>query len=118
MGNFWVGADENGLGSRLGPMIVTAVLAEVSEPGQRFLSRKLPKRFREDLDDSKRLMSHTDVGVGEAWARALTGDSAQNPAELFEQLSLEGSSKLREPCPKAAGTQCWSTNCEAFVASA
>jgi ribonuclease HII len=118
MGTFHVGADENGLGSRLGPMIVTAVLADVSEPGERFLSRKLPKKIREDLDDSKRLMSHTDVGVGEAWARALTGDRAQNPAELFEQLSLEGSSKLREPCPKAAGAQCWSTDCEAFVASA
>jgi ribonuclease HII len=117
MSSFWVGADENGLGSRLGPMIVTAVLAEVSEPGQRFLSRKLPKRFREDLDDSKRLMSHTDIGIGEAWARALTGDSAQTPAELFEQLSLEGSSKLREPCPKSAATQCWSTEYESFVAS-
>jgi ribonuclease HII len=117
MAGFHVGADENGLGSRLGPLIVTAVLAEADEAGERFLSRKLPKRMREDLDDSKRLMSHTDVGIGEAWARVLTGDSARSPAQLFEQLSLEGSSKLREPCPKAAHAQCWTTDHEAFVAA-
>jgi ribonuclease HII len=118
MATFHIGADENGLGSRLGPMIVTAVLAEVDHAGERFLSRKLPKRLREDLDDSKRLMSHTDVGIGEAWARALSGDSARTPAELFEQLSLEGSSKLREPCSKAAHAQCWTTERESFGASA
>ncbi|HVY31126.1 MAG TPA: hypothetical protein VHB79_31435 [Polyangiaceae bacterium] len=117
MATFHIGADENGLGSRLGPMVVTAVLAETDEPGERFLSRKLPKRMREDLDDSKRLMTHTDVGIGEAWARALTGDSAASPAELFELLSLEGSARLREPCPKTAHAQCWTPEAEAFVAS-
>jgi ribonuclease HII len=116
MPSFHIGADENGLGSRLGPMIVTAVLAETTEEGERFLSRKLPKRMREDLDDSKRLMSHTDVGIGEAWARVLTGDSARSPAELFEQLSLEGTSKLQAPCPQAAHAQCWTVEREAFAA--
>jgi ribonuclease HII len=115
MASFHIGADENGLGSRLGPMIVTAVLAEVDgEQGERFLSRKLPKAMREDLDDSKRLMSHTDVALGEAWARVLTGDAAATPAELFERLSLEGSAKLRKPCPSAAGGQCWADGHEAF----
>ncbi|MDF3066493.1 MAG: hypothetical protein K0R38_2094 [Polyangiaceae bacterium] len=117
MGTFHIGADENGLGSRLGPMIVTAVLAETDEAGERFLLRKLPKRLREDLDDSKRLMSHTNVGIGEAWARALTGERAATPAELFELLSLEGSAKLREPCPKSAHAQCWDSDREAFSAS-
>jgi ribonuclease HII len=116
MATFHIGADENGLGSRLGPMIVTAVLAETSDEGDRFLSRKLPKRMREDLDDSKRLMTHTDVGIGEAWARALTGDRAGSPAELFEQLSLEGSTQLQAPCPKAAHPQCWTVEREAFSA--
>jgi ribonuclease HII len=115
---FHIGADENGLGSRLGPLIVTAVLAEVSPEGERFLARKLPKRMRDDLDDSKRLMSHVDVGIGEAWARALTGDQARTPAELFELVSLEGGERLREPCPKHVGPQCWSSDGEAFSASA
>lgn len=114
---FHIGADENGLGSRLGPMVVTAVLAETDEAGERFLSRKLPKRLREDLDDSKRLMSHLEVSIGEAWARALTGDTAQNPSDLFERLSLEGTAKLREPCPKTADQQCWSREHDAFCAT-
>lgn len=118
MTTFHVGADENGLGSRLGPLIVTAVLAEANEAGERFLSRKLPQRMREDLDDSKRLMTHTNVGLGEAWARALTRDEARSPAELFEQLSLEGSALLQAPCPKAAQPQCWTVTRESFVASA
>jgi ribonuclease HII len=117
MATFHIGADENGLGSRLGPMIVTAVLAETTDEGERFLSRKLPKRMREDLDDSKRLMTHTDVGIGEAWARALTGDRAASPAELFELLSLEGTSKLQQPCPKTAHRQCWSVGRESFSAT-
>jgi ribonuclease HII len=118
MAIFHIGADENGLGSRIGPMIVTAVLAEVdSQQGERFLSRKLPQRIREDLDDSKRLMTHTDVTIGEAWARVLTGDAARTPGELFEQLSLEGTAKLREPCPKAATAQCWTEQREAFVST-
>ena len=114
---FHVGADENGLGSRLGPMVVTAVLAEADEAGERFLSRKLPKRMRGELDDSKRLMSHTDIGIGEAWARLLTGDTASTPAQLFEQLSLEGSARLQQPCPKNAGPQCWAERGESFCAS-
>jgi ribonuclease HII len=117
MATFHIGADENGLGSRLGPLIVTAVLAETDEAGERFLSRKLPQRMREDLDDSKRLMTHTDVGIGEAWARALTGDSARSPAQLFEQLSLEGSSQLQRPCPKTAHQQCWNVERESFSAT-
>ncbi|HEX2877732.1 MAG TPA: hypothetical protein VHP33_41065 [Polyangiaceae bacterium] len=117
MATFHIGADENGLGSRLGPMIVTAVLAEATGEGERFLSRKLPKRMREDLDDSKRLMTHTDVGIGEAWARALTGGNASTPAELFELLSLEGTSKLQQPCPKTAHRQCWNVGQETFSAT-
>jgi ribonuclease HII len=117
MATFHIGADENGLGSRLGPMIVTAVLAETTDEGERFLSRKLPKRMREDLDDSKRLMTHTDVGIGEAWARALTGSNASSPAELFELLSLEGTSKLQQPCPKTAHRQCWNVGQETFSAT-
>ncbi len=52
-----VGADENGLGGQLGPLIVTAVAAEVDEAGSRFLSRRLPKALRQDLNDSKALIS-------------------------------------------------------------
>ncbi|HET7544637.1 MAG TPA: hypothetical protein VFK05_32430 [Polyangiaceae bacterium] len=113
---FRVGADENGLGARLGPLVVTAVLARVSERGRRTLSRKLPRTIRADLDDSKRLMSHTDFALGEAWARALTRTTVSTPAELFEQLSLQGSSKLKKRCESHVAGQCWNERGEAFSA--
>jgi len=114
--SFRIGADENGLGARLGPLIVTAVLARVDERGARTLSRKLPKKLAEVLGDSKAMISHGDVALGEAWARALTAADAGSPNDVFEQLSLEGGVLLREPCPKHAEKQCWSSTAEAFVA--
>lgn len=113
---FRVGADENGLGARLGPLVVTAVLARVSERGRRTLSRKLPRAIRADLDDSKRLMSHTDFALGEAWARALTPGPVHTPTELFERLSLEGSGTLKKRCESHVAGQCWNDRGEAFGA--
>ena len=111
-----IGADENGLGSRLGPLIVTAVLARADERGVRALGRKLPKAVRETLDDSKRLVSHSDVRLGEAWARVLAGGAPKTPAELFSGISLEGVEKLGEPCPSQARGQCWTVEGETFEA--
>ena len=113
---FRVGVDENGLGARLGPLVVTAVLARVTERGLRTLSRKLPQAIRADLDDSKRLLTHTNVALGEAWARALTKGPSSSPAQLFEQLSLEGTSKLKRPCASHVLGQCWNERSEAFLA--
>ncbi|MEP7049400.1 MAG: hypothetical protein ABJB12_03565 [Pseudomonadota bacterium] len=115
---FRVGVDENGLGARLGPLVVTAVLARVTDQGRRTLSRKLPKAIRADLDDSKRLLTHTNVALGEAWARALSKLPSSSPAQLFEQLSLEGTTKLKKPCASHVSGQCWHENAEAFLAKA
>ena len=115
---FRVGADENGLGARLGPLVVTAVLARVDERGRRALKRKLPAAIRGDLDDSKRLMSHTDVAIGEAWARTLIGGAVSSPAELFAALSLEGRQALQKPCEAHVAGQCWTETGEAFEADA
>jgi ribonuclease HII len=98
--------------------VVTAVLARVNERGRRTLSRKLPRDIRADLDDSKRLMSHTDVALGEAWARALTSAPVTTPSELFERLSLEGSSKLKKRCESHVAGQCWNDRGESFLAEA
>ncbi len=112
-----IGADENGLGAQLGPLIVTAVAAKVSDAGERWFQRKLPKRMRKDLDDSKRLVSHHDTRLGEAWARVLVSPSVKTPAELLERLSLDPTSALQEPCPKHAAHQCWAHLQEEFSAS-
>jgi ribonuclease HII len=112
-----IGADENGLGARLGPLVVTAVLARVEGDGERLFTKRLPKRIQRDLGDSKKLVSHHDFGLGEAWARALCGQRSDSPADLFHRISLEGSAGLREPCPSHIVDQCWGCGSEVFVAS-
>jgi ribonuclease HII len=112
-----VGVDENGLGARLGPLVVTAVLAEVSAAGQAVLARLPRGKLRDDLGDSKRLVSHGDVTLGEAWARMLTGDRWQSPRTLFEHLSLEAPPSLQKDCPSHITQQCWGVDGEAFESS-
>jgi len=121
-----VGADENGLGGQLGPLIVTAVLAEVTEAGTRFLSRRLPKRLRQDVSDSKALLSSHDTRLGEGWCRVLLepGEKADDgrvsvtPADLLSKLLLSPEQALRARCPRQNEGQCWSTEAEAFEADA
>jgi ribonuclease HII len=116
-GSCRVGVDENGLGARLGPLVVTAVLAEVSAVGQAALARPPRGKLRDDLGDSKRLVSHRDATLGEAWARMLTSDRCPTPRALFEHLSLEGTESLQKDCPSHITQQCWGTGGEAFESS-
>ena len=113
-----IGADENGLGARLGPLVVTAVLSRVDEHGHRTLARRLPKRIAQDLGDSKELVSHADYRLGEAWARALVDESVANPAELFRALSHDSPGELTAPCPDHVTAQCWAPGDERFQAEA
>src|SRR5690606_26388950 len=110
-----IGVDENGLGARLGPLLVTAVGAEVQPRGLRWMRRGLPAIVAKDLDDSKQLLAFGKHGLGEAWARALHPD-ATSPAELFERLSAETLASLQSPCPKSAHAQCWSLPDDGFSA--
>lgn len=112
-----VGVDENGLGARLGPLVVTAVLADVNPEGQSWLTRPPRGKLRDDLGDSKRLLSHADVRLGEAWARVLTGDRWQTPRALFEHLSHEPPESLQRDCPEHIAEQCWGVRGEAFESS-
>lgn len=116
-----IGADENGLGPRLGPMIVTAAWANVDEAGARQLARKLPTSMRADLDDSKALLSCHNTSLGEAWARAIVkrvhGREPTAPNELFALLSLTPEKSLRKSCPPSTEEQCWNLGREEFCAS-
>jgi ribonuclease HII len=111
-----VGIDENGLGARIGPLVVTGVLARVTPAGQRWVGRRPRGKLSKDLDDSKRLVSHANFTLGEAWARVLTGDRWSDPQALFEHLSLEGPSSLRRDCPRHIESQCWGIDGERFNA--
>lgn len=118
-----IGADENGLGPRLGPMLVTAVMARVTPEGERLVSRPARGSLADRLGDSKQLVAHGDVALGEAWARALASRGAgrvklagQTPDDLVESLSSYDRAALRAPCPAHVEAQCWSAEGERFEA--
>jgi hypothetical protein len=96
---------------------VTGVLAEVSNVGRRTLRRRLPKAIRADLDDSKRLVSHSDFGLGEAWARAMAS-AATTPEEALNEILLEPPEVLTALCPDHVRAQCWNVERESFMADA
>src|SRR5260221_14102255 len=65
------------------------------------------------------MVSHGDVALGEAWARAIArriGIEAANPDELIHALALDSREELRKPCPSHVEAQCWNTDREAFEA--
>lgn len=67
-----VGVDENGLGPRLGPLVVTSIEARaIDESAVRVANSRPRGKLRERLGDSKDLVSYADSSLGEAWARAL-----------------------------------------------
>lgn len=121
---FRVGADENGLGPRLGPMVVTAVLARVTDAGWKVVGKAAKGKLSERLGDSKQLVSHGNVALGEAWARALARRGAGRtpytdgpPDELLHAISADDRAVLRAPCPRHVEAQCWSAEGEALFAS-
>lgn len=110
-----MGVDENGLGARLGPLLVTGVLARVEAHGERTLAR-LPAAVRADLGDSKALVAHGDVALGEAWARVVAGRDVATPEELGGRLFRASRRELRALCPSHVEAQCWSPAGETFHA--
>ena len=119
-----IGIDENGLGPRLGPLVVTAVVATVTPEGRKRVESRPRGGARTRLGDSKKLVAYGDTALGEAWARAiarrmgLTG--ADDPQALVQALSLDEARALRSLCPSSGSEhherQCWSTEGEGFTA--
>lgn len=117
-----VAVDENGLGPRLGPLVVTAVTARCDDDRALHCAFSRPGRaFAARLGDSKKLVGHGDTALGEAWARALAvrlGLPASSPDDLVHALSADHRDELRSRCPDAHAGQCWATEGEAFTAEA
>jgi ribonuclease HII len=115
-----VGIDENGLGPRLGPLVVTAVVARVDGGGHKRVQARPRGALRNRLGDSKRLVSYGDSDLGEAWARAIAArmshDGPEGPEALVRLLSLDDADTLRAPCPGDHVEQCWGMTGEAFAA--
>jgi ribonuclease HII len=116
---FRIGVDENGLGPRLGPLVVTAVVARVTEAGHNVATRRPKGSLAKRLGDSKAMIAHGDVALGEAWARAVAhrlGFIAESPDELVHALALDTKTELRKHCPPHVEAQCWNCEGEAFEA--
>ncbi len=115
-----VGIDENGLGPRLGPLVVTAVHAIVDDDaGAAIVGRKPRGGLAQRLGDSKAFLSHGDVELGEAWARAIAQRmnlAMSAPDGLLRGLALEDAQSLRKACPPHVEQQCWGTDQETFQA--
>jgi ribonuclease HII len=111
-----VGIDENGLGARLGPLVVTAVAARVTAAGLRAIEAWHKRTPEPLLDDSKRLVAHGDVRLAEAWARVLSGEQHTKPAELLEAITAVPTKQLKQRCPANAMGQCWHLHRERFKA--
>ena len=114
-----MGIDENGLGPRLGPLVVTAIVARVEGDGHTIAGRKPRGALAQRLGDSKVMVSHGDVALGEAWARALAsrvGFDTTTPDALIHALVLDPRSELRRMCPSHVEAQCWNTEREDFEA--
>jgi ribonuclease HII len=108
-GTVIVGVDENGLGPRLGPLVVTAITVRATGEGERLAQRAPGRRFAR-VGDSKALVSYKDSTLGEAWARVLLarlGRAARTPTEVVHGLSLDERPHLRALCPGAHEAQCW-----------
>jgi len=120
--SYVVAVDENGLGPRLGPLIVTAVTARCADAKAEKVAFGRPGRaFSSRLGDSKDLVAFGDTALGEAWARALgertgRGGDARAPDGLFHAIALDEASQLRARCPQAHAAQCWGTRGEGFAA--
>jgi hypothetical protein len=105
-------------------MVVTAVMARVTGDGASIASRAPKGALAQRLGDSKKLVSHGDVALGEAWTRALVArgcgrepvGSSVSPDALVHSVSIDDRQALRTPCPSHVGPQCWSEAGEALTA--
>ncbi len=115
-----VGVDENGLGPRLGPLIVTAVYARAEGQGHRIAESRPKGALAKRLGDSKALVSFGDTALGEAWARAVAREAGSpapaTPDALVLGMSVDSRGALEAPCPSEHKGQCWATDTERFVA--
>lgn len=114
-----VGADENGMGPLLGPLVVTAVTAVVNDAGAKVVG-KPGRAFSRTIGDSKGLVAFGASELGEAWARALIqrelGKSFNTPAEVLQQIFLDSIETLSSPCPSHHRAMCWNETGEEFTA--
>ncbi len=105
------GIDENGLGPRLGPLVITGVLLEQIERSDLEWMRMLR---RVGFDDSKRVASFGHMAHTESRALALIerafGVAPDDYHTLLKVLCPEEQARLTALCPNNDKAQCWGHN--------
>ncbi|MHC5039855.1 MAG: hypothetical protein ACYTHM_21320 [Planctomycetota bacterium] len=110
------GIDENGLGPKLGPLVVTGALFEVQ--GERYRPETFLQAFEEasalggaKVADSKTVMRSGDMALGEntvlAFASRIHGRLPQGAEEFLELTCHPPPSRLREACPAPGADLCF-----------
>lgn len=118
-GRHYVGIDENGMGPRLGPLVVTSVVTETTPDGAKLVASRPRGAIAKRIGDSKKLVAFDDSYLGEAWARAIVaraGITATTPTELLRMIALDSDEALRAPCPSHHTDMCWADEGERFHA--
>lgn len=111
------------MGPRLGPLVVTSVLARVDPGlrGDRLATTKPKGGLAKRIGDSKKLVAFDDSALGEAWARAILLRTARQrptaPASLLSAVALDEDAVLRAPCPDHHHDLCWGEAGETFASS-
>lgn len=118
------------MGPRLGPLIVTSVLAraDLERDGARIATSKPRGAMAKRIGDSKKLVAFDESSLGEAWARAIVAhrratDGApseaapRTPTSLLSAIALDADAVLRSPCPSHHSALCWGDDGEAFSTS-
>jgi hypothetical protein len=118
------------MGPRLGPLIVTSILARVDpeKDGARIATSKPRGALAKRIGDSKKLVAFDDSALGEAWARAIATRTAKSspsalssgplsPADLLSTVGLEADATLRAPCPGHHADLCWGAEGEMFASN-
>lgn len=124
---FYVGIDENGMGPRLGPLVVTSVVTRVDAArGAKVVTSPPKGTLAKRIGDSKKLVAFDDSDLGEAWARAIVGWGRRDasltappltPTDLLSTIALDPDATLREPCPPHHLDLCWGDEGEAFAST-
>jgi ribonuclease HII len=104
-----IGADENGLGPILGPLVTTAVALEVDMYDRAKLLRAGRKI---GVDDSKSTAGFGKMANAESLAlavatAALAGRTPADADELLAAIGLEEHAVLQRSCPASTRPQCW-----------
>jgi ribonuclease HII len=129
-GIHYVGIDENGMGPRLGPLVVTAVVARAlpEKDGAKIATSKPRGALAKRIGDSKKLLGPGDTTLGEAWARAIVTRTNERsnatlttgpltPTDLISTVALDSEATLRSPCPSHHADLCWGSEGEMFAAT-